>query len=134
MDVRMEYTEGLGGKAQVWVDGALLDVCDGISQAGQRTPPGLLENVAFRYNTDETVSWDQAVADNPSHRVTLEPLKNWAYAGFGRVIQVMPVVIHFGLLRMEDPNWSTDETLVGKFVRVPVTAIDRLEIVPAEKE
>ena len=43
----------------------------------------------------------------------------------------MPVVIHFGLLRMEDPNWSTDEHLVGKFVRVP---IDRLEIIPAGKE
>jgi hypothetical protein len=131
MDVRMEHTEGLGGKAQVWVDGALLDVCDGISPADQRTPPGALEDVAFRYTTDETISWDDAVANNPSHKVTLEPVKGWAYAGFGRVEQVMPVVIHFGLLKMEDPNWSTDETLVGQFVRVP---IDRLEIVPAEKE
>lgn len=131
MDVRMEHTEGLGGKAEVWVDGALLDVCDGISPPRQRTPPGPLEDVAFRYTTDEMISWEQAVAENPSHRVMLEPVQGWAYAGFGRVVQVMPVVIHFGLLRMEDPNWSTDETLVGKFVRVP---IDRLEIVPAIQE
>ncbi|MBN1555886.1 MAG: hypothetical protein JXA11_14175 [Phycisphaerae bacterium] len=127
----MEHTEGLGRKCEVWVDGTLLDVCDGISSPEKRTPPGALEDVTFRYTTDETVSWEEAVEANPSRRVTLEPVKGWAYAGFGRVEQVMPVVIHFGLLRMEDPNWSTDEHLVGKFVRVP---IDRLEIVPAEEE
>ena len=131
MEVRMEHTEGVGCKAKVWVDGALLDVRDGLSTREQRTPPGLLEDVAFRYTTDETVSWEQAVADNPSRKVTLEPVKGWAYVGFGRVEQVMPVVIHFGVLRMEDPNWSTEETLVGKYVRVP---IDCLEIIPAERD
>jgi hypothetical protein len=40
----------------------------------------------------------------------------------------MPVVIDFGLLQMADANWTTDERLVGRFVRV---AIDRLEISPA---
>jgi hypothetical protein len=131
MEVRMEYTEGAGKPAEVWVDGSLLTVCDGLSRLGHRTPPGLLEEVKFRYTTDENVSWDDAVRGNPSRRVTLEPVKGWAYVGYGRVEQVMPVVIHFGLLRMEDPNWSTDDRLVGKFVRVP---IDRLEVVPDEEE
>ncbi len=125
-EVRLEYTQGLGKQAEVWVDGALLTVCDGISTADQRCEPGLVEDVKFRYNTDECVSWEQAIADNPSRRVALEQLKKWSYAGFGRVEQVLPVVIHFGTLRMEDPNWSTDENLIGKFVRV---GIDRLEII-----
>lgn len=127
----MEHTEGYGRTAEVWVDGALLTVCDGISPPQGRTPPGPLENVTFRYTTDENVSWEQAVRTNPSKRVCLEPVKRWAYVGFGRVEQVMPVRIHFGLLRMEDPNWSTDDTLVGRFVRVP---IDRLEVVPAASD
>ena len=125
-EVRMEHTEGLGKQAEVWVDGALLTVCDGISTADKPVPPGLVEDVRFRYNTDECVSWDRAIADNPSRRVALERVKKWSYTGFGRVEQVLPVIIHFGTLRMEDPNWSTDENLIGKFVRV---GIDRLEIV-----
>ncbi len=127
----MENTEGLGKQADVWVDGTLLTVCDGISTTEDRCPAGLVEGVRFRYNTDECVSWEQAIADNPSRRVSLEPLKKWSYAGFGRVEQVLPVVIHFGVLRMEDPNWSTDEDLIGKFVRV---GIDRLEIVRADAD
>ncbi|MCD4823987.1 MAG: hypothetical protein K8S55_05230 [Phycisphaerae bacterium] len=130
-EVRMEHTEGLGRSAEVWVDGALLNVCDGVSTAGQRCQPGLLEKVRFRYTTTEAVPWDQAVLENPSHKVILEPERGWSYIGFGRVEQVMPVVIHFGLLKMEDPNWATDEGLVGKFVRV---AIDRLEVVPVEPD
>lgn len=125
-EVRIEHTEGLGKAAEVWVDGTLLTVCDGVSAADRRCAPGLIDGVKFRYNTDEYVSWEQAIEDNPSRRVALEPLKRWSYAGFGRVEQVLPVVIHFGTLRMEDPNWSTDEHLIGEFVRV---AIDRLEIV-----
>ncbi len=124
----MEHTEGLGGLAEVWVDGALLRVCDGVSPPGQPAPPGPLEGATFRYTTDETVSWAEAMASNASRKIMLEPVKCWAYVGFGRVEQVMPVVVHFGLLRMEDPNWSTDERLVGRYVCVP---IDRLELVPA---
>jgi hypothetical protein len=37
----------------------------------------------------------------------------------------MPVVVDFGLLRMEDANWTNDRNLVGKFVKV---FMDRLEI------
>ena len=37
----------------------------------------------------------------------------------------MPVVIDFGLMRMEDAGWVTDESLIGKFVQIH---IDRLEI------
>ena len=40
----------------------------------------------------------------------------------------MPVVIDFGLLKMEDANWTGDERLIGRYVRV---AIDRLEVSPA---
>ena len=129
MKVRMECTEGRGGVAEVWVDEALLVVCDGVSRANRRCGRGLREDVKFRYTTDESVSWDRAICDNPGRKVVLEPLEGWAYAGYGRVEQVMPVVIHFGLLKMEDPNWSTDENLIGQFVRVP---IDKLEIVPGE--
>jgi hypothetical protein len=130
-EVRMEHTEGLGRAADVWVDGALLTCCDGISTFQARCVPGLLEAVKFRYTADESISWDEAVRKNSSMKITIEPLKGWSYLGYGRVEQVMPVVIHFGLLKMEDPNWSTDERLVGKFVCVP---IDRLEIIPADEE
>jgi hypothetical protein len=126
----MEHTDGHGGEAEVWVDGALLTVYDGYSRPGERTPPGKLDGVAFRYTNDEAYCWEDAIRRNPHKRVVLEPVKRWAYYGYGRVESVMPVVIHFGLLRMEDPTWSTGEDLVGRFVAVP---INRLEIVRADE-
>jgi hypothetical protein len=41
------------------------------------------------------------------------------------VNSIVPVVIDFGLLQMEDANWTMDESLVGQFVRI---VMDRLEI------
>lgn len=129
MDIRMEHTDGLGREAEVWLDGALLTVCDGISEAGSRTPPGPVDNVELRYVTDQAFSWQLAVEGNPSRRVTLEPVKGWSYVGYGRVEQILPVVVHFGVVRIEDSaNWATDESLVGRYVRV---MIDRLDLVPA---
>jgi hypothetical protein len=128
MEVRMEHTEGLGRLAQVWVDGTPLEVCDGVSPAGRRMPPGVIDAVEFAYMTAEGFSWEQAARGNRSRKKQLQHLRRWSYLGYGRVVSVMPVVVDFGLLTMEDANWSSDEDLVGRFVAIP---IDRLEIRPA---
>lgn len=128
MNVRMEHTEGRGRPADVWIDGMLLRVCDYLSPPDRRTPPGPLEDVAFRYVNDAGTDWDRAVRENPHKRMTLEPLRGNAYVGWGRIQSVMPVVVHFGLFALEDPTWSTEEHLVGQFVRIE---IDRLELLPA---
>ena len=128
MIVRMEHTEGLGREAQVWVGGTLLTVCDGISAGDARVAPGEIEGVGFSYMAVEGFNWDEAVRGNPSHKAYLDPVRRWSYVGYGRITQVMPVTVDFGLLQMEDANWTTDEALVGRFVRIP---IDRLEITPA---
>ena len=134
----METTEGVGRPAEVWVDGNLLCVCDGVSGPARHCPPGMLDNVRFCYMTAEGFSWDQAIRGNVGRKKHLEHVRSWRYVGFGQVVQVMPVIVDFGLLKMEDANWSTNEELVGKFVKV---SIDRLEIAsahapdwPAEKE
>lgn len=130
MDVRMEYTEGRGRAAEVWVNGALLTVCDNISPPESRCLPGLLEGVMFGYTNDEAFTWEEAAAGNRSRKVSLDPIKGWRYVGYGQVVQIMPVKIHFGSLIMEDGTWSSDENLVGQFVCVP---INRLELLPASK-
>jgi hypothetical protein len=125
MEVRMEHTEGLGRLAEVWVDGTALLVCDGVSPPGRRTPPGVLEDVEFAYMTAEGFSWDRAAGANRSKRKQLDHVRRWSYVGYGQVVSIMPVVVDFGLLTMEDANWSSDEGLTGRFVAIP---IDRLEI------
>ena len=125
----MEHTHGLGQEAQVWVDGDLLTVCDSISAPGLPCPPGALDNVAFSYASMAGLSWDQALRGNPGRRMLLDHVRRWTYTGYGCVLSVAPsVIVDFGLLQMEDANWTSDQSLVGKFVRIP---IDRLEIVPA---
>ena len=121
----MEHTEGLGKLAEVWVDGHLLYVCDGVSEPGRRVPAGVIENVRFTYVTTEGLSWQEAVADNRARKRQLDHVRKWSYSGYGRVRSIMPVVVDFGLLEMEDANWTSDEGLIGQFVRIP---IDRLEI------
>ena len=129
-EIRMEHTDGPGRGADIWLDGVMLRVCDGLSRPGCRCRPGLLEDVQLRYHNDESYTWDQALAGNPAGKSGIEPVKGWAYVGYGQVEQVMPVVINFAGLRMQDPNWSNDESLVGRFVRVPM---NRLEIAPASR-
>lgn len=126
-DVRMEHTEGFGRRAEVWVDGTLLVVCDGISRRGRRCAPGPVANPFFRYTRDEGLDWNDAVLHNRHKRIALDWLEGWSYHGCGRVVSVMPVIVDFGLLTMEDPEWSVDAGLAGLFVAVPIS---RLEIVP----
>jgi len=121
----MEDTSGLGREAEVWVDGTLLCVCDAVSPPGDRCPPGVLDDVKFTYMTAAGFTWAEAIRGNPGRKKRIDPVRRWAYVGYGRVVQVMPVVVDFGLLRMEDANWTSDDGLVGRFVRVQ---IDRLEI------
>ena len=131
MDVRMEHTRGRGRQAEVWVADELFTVCDGISSAESLTPAGPMEGVRFRYMTESPVALSSTVKENPRLRKGLDHLRSWAYTGYGQVVSIMPVMIDFGLLTMEDPNWATDESLIGRHVRV---AIDRLEIEPGDEE
>lgn len=124
----MEHTAGLGKQAEVWVDGHLLTACDGLSEPDRPRPPGELDGVQFSYMTLEGLSWAQAIKDNPGQKKQLIPTGRWSYTGHGMVVSVMPVVIDFGLLQMTDPNWSTDNGLIGHYVAI---CIDRLEIGPA---
>jgi len=121
----MEHTQGRGGRAEVWVDDDLLTVCDGVSDAQRPCPPGELADVRFRYVTEAPIPLAETIGENARRRKALEPAGNWAYIGLGQVVSLMPVVIDFGLMRMEDAGWTTDESLIGKFVRIH---IDRLEI------
>lgn len=127
----MEHTRGRGGQAEVWLGEELLTVCDGVSASGSITPPGLVEGVRFRYMTESPVALTTTLDQNPRMRKGLDPVGGWAYVGYGQVVSLMPVVIDFGALKMEDPTWATDESLIGQYVKV---AIDRLEIERADEE
>ncbi|MDP6046324.1 MAG: hypothetical protein QGG25_11995 [Phycisphaerae bacterium] len=121
----MEHTEGFARKAEVLLDNESLIVCDGVSTPEMRCGPGVIENVKFSYPSLEGFQWSQAIKDNPSNRVRLEHIRGWSYMGFGRVLSIMPVTIDYGMIQLEDPNWSDDEALAGKYVKV---MIDRLDL------
>lgn len=123
----MEHTDGLGRKAEIWVDGNLLTVCDGVSTSSRRQIPGPLENIKISYPSMDGFSWYEAAEENPSQKMYVKQVSGWSYDGYGKILSVMPAVIDFGMFRLEDPNWCTDEQLVGRYVHVP---IQRLEISP----
>lgn len=120
----MEHTEGFARKAEVLLDNESLIVCDGVSTPEARRRPGVLDNVRFSYPSLEGFQWPQAIRDNPSNRVRLEHVRGWSYVGFGRVLSIMPVTIDFGMIQLEDPNWSDDESLAGEYVKVMIDRLD----------
>ena len=63
MEIRMEHTAGLGKLAEVWADARLLTVCDGVSAPDRPKPPGVLQDVEFRYATMSGFSWREAVGE-----------------------------------------------------------------------
>lgn len=130
MEVRLENTRGLGKLAEVWVNEELLSVCDNISEPDRRCAPGVIEGAQFRYTSDEPVNWADALAGNRGRKRQLMHVKGWSYIGYGQVVSIIPTIIDFGVLTMTDPNWTTDESIVGKYIRVH---IDRLELIPASK-
>ena len=121
----MEHTAGYGQQAEVWVNGVLLTVCDGVSESHRKCPPGELEGVRFRYLSESPPSMVEMSAGNTKKQKAIEPQRDWSYVGYGRIVSIMPTEIDFGLLTMEDAHWTTDNTMVGEYVCVP---IDRLEI------
>ena len=121
----MEHTEGFARKAEILLDNESLIVCDSVSTPELRCIPGVIENAKFSYPSLEGFEWPQAVRDNPSSRVSLDQVSGWSYTGFGRVMSIMPVVIDFGVLELESPNWCDDERLTGRYVKV---SIDRLDL------
>jgi hypothetical protein len=125
MEVRMEHTDGFARRAEILLGDESLIVCDGVSSPEARCVPGLIENVKFSYPSLEGFQWSSAIRDNPSNKVRLEHVRGWSYIGFGRVVSIMPVTIDFGMLELEDPNWSDDKNLAGKYVKV---SIDRLDL------
>jgi len=125
MNVRMEHTKGRGAEADVWVDGALLTVCDGLSESGKPCRPGVIEDARFRYVTESPPPVEELLAGNPKHEKGLDPVRSWTYVGYGQIVDIMPTVIDFGVVRMECPQWLTDSGVIGQYVRVPV---DRLEL------
>ncbi|MEI7836913.1 MAG: hypothetical protein WCK05_10955 [Planctomycetota bacterium] len=127
-EVRMEWTDGPGRAAAIWVGGTMLHVCDNVSTPECRCRPGVLENVCLTYVTDVGASWGDSIRDNPTGRKQLEAIRHWSYLGSGRIVSLMPVMIDFGLVAMPDPRWSTDDSLIGRDVQV---TIDRLDLWPA---
>ena len=134
MEIRLESTRGLSREAEVWVDGTLLVAMDEYSAPDKRTPPGLLHDAKFMYMAEEGVDWPAAIRANPSRRKRIEPVRGWRYVGYGRVVDIMPVVIDFGLLCMEDANWTNEEQLVGQFVRVEIDRLSLVRAAPDELE
>jgi len=103
-------------------------VCDNISAAGRKYPPGVMNDVRLTYVSNEAFTWGEAMVGNVAAKKLLTQTKGWSYVGLGRVVSLMPTLIDFGQVQMEDANWTTDNSLIGKYVRV---VIDRLEISPA---
>ncbi|USA52053.1 hypothetical protein NDN13_11160 [Acinetobacter sp. C32I] len=65
-------------------------------------------------------SWDEIFINNVEQKYGLVHLSGWTYYAFGQIVNVNPVVVDCQVLQVEDVVISSDEQLVGEWVRFTI--------------
>jgi hypothetical protein len=65
-------------------------------------------------------NWDEIFKNNAEQKYGLVHLSGWTYHAFGQIVRVNPVVVDCQVLRVEDVVVSSDEQLVGEWIRFTI--------------
>jgi len=125
VNVELVRTEGYGLEAEIELDGARLQVMDGVSTAEQAAAPGPVSDPKFDVVMVEPGSWEQAAAANPGREKRLEHQWGWRYVGYGQVLATDPVRVDLGILVLELDFPADDPGREGDYVAL---AIDRIRL------
>ena len=116
--------------AEVRVDGQVLGVMDEFSPISpEEWARGLFEFGALLRDDDDPGGWERTFGGNPERVKRLVRTGDWSYEGYGQVVSIRPVVVDFGVLRLEVGDWTNDSRCVGEYVFVPIARLD-LRLLP----
>ncbi len=117
-------TDGPYLEAMVEVDGRRYCIMDELGVGAPAGTDGSAEfGIEFDALLDDDEEWGAILSSNPERRVGLEPIQGWRYRAFGKVIQVAPVIVDCGLLRVEGVVTSSDPALIGEPVSFTVSRL-----------
>lgn len=127
--MRLIYTQGRGLEALVEIAGQRLVVLDVLSPVEKIRAPGDLEDATLEVIAIEALTEDGA--DVEGRPAGFERERGWRYRAVGEIVSTQPLVLDFGVLRLEvglraKPGWRPGD-------RVAV-AIDRIRLVRQKRE
>jgi SAM-dependent methyltransferase len=131
MNAVLVRTEGFALAADVEIDDHRLVVMDQFSPPGERAAAGPLQKARLSADEFDPLSWEEMSAGNPERRKRLVHLTGWSYLGYGQVVQVNPMVVDFGIARLEIGPHTRDERWIGEFVKIK---IDRLSLFSSDQD
>src|SRR5262245_43370263 len=121
MNAVLIRTEGFALAADVEIDSHRLVVMDQFSPLGERAAAGqLLQNARLSADVFDLPSWEQMSSGNPERRKCLVHLTGWSYLGYGQVVRVNPMVVDFGMARLDVGPPIRDERWTGEFVKIKI--------------
>lgn len=116
MIARLIQTQGYALEAEIEYKKHPLTVMDAFSPPGQACRPGLIFEARFSCLEIEALSWEEFFRGNAKRRKDLQVLNGWDYTGRGEVVKVNPMVIDFGLFRLQGGYPTHDPRCIGDYV------------------
>ncbi len=127
--MRLIHTQGRGLEAEVEIEGERLRVLDALSPVEEPRAPGDLEGAFLEVEAIEALT--QLVADPGAQALGFEPERGWRYRATGEIISREPLVVDFGVLRLELAMGARESWKPGDRLAV---AVDRIRLVKSARQ
>ena len=128
MKIKFIKTEGMALQAKIEINGKKFTVMDEISLQDKAVKPNSICEVEFTTMCIGNESWEEIFNGNPEKKKYLEQIEGWKYKAFGEIIQVDPVIIDCGIIKIKDDVVNThDKRCVGEFVSFEISRLGIIE-------
>jgi len=123
MKIELIETEGFNLAAKIVIDGTVFIVMDDISPIDDPPKYGTFD-VEFTTMCLGTETWEEIFSGNPTKKKYLEHIETWKYKAFGEIIQVNPVIVDCGLIKIiDDPIKTHDQKCIGAFIAFEISRL-----------
>lgn len=116
-------TKGIYLDAVIEVDQQIYHVFDEFSLSGCENKEQSCFDFKWSIECSSDESWDEIFTNNSGQKYGLVHLSGWTYHAFGQIVGINPVIVDCKVLRVEDVVVSSDEKLVGEWVRFTISRL-----------
>lgn len=130
--VILHSTAGYALVAEISFHGQRLWVMDDFSDVDCPATPGPLEDVEFTADDFGSLDWDETFRGNPNREKKLVHLADFRYLGYGRIVQIRPTVVDFGLFSFEIGHPTNDPRCIDEFILINIDRLTLRRVNPSD--
>jgi hypothetical protein len=124
MQAKLISTEGAYLPAILEIEGERYCVMDEFT-VDPRSMPKVGETFDFEFSNmlDEDESWEFIFQSNPDKKICIEKIEGWKYSAYGKIVEINPVRVDWGVFIEENVIHTHDEKVIGEFVGFTMTRL-----------